>query len=188
MEKISSRQTDLSSYDNSWYQPGGKIKIICWYILSRVFINTYLPFPMILKIFILRLFGAKVAATAVIKPKVNIKYPWNLEIQDFAWIGENVWIDNLEMVTFGTNCCVSQGAMLLTGNHDFTKSNFELIVKPIILKAGVWIGAKAVVCPGVVAESHAILTVNSVATKSLEPYGIYQGNPAKFVKLRNISN
>ena len=77
--------------------------------------------------------------------------------------------------------------MLLTGNHNFTKATFDLIVKPIILKDGVWIGAQSVVCPGGICESHAVLSVQSVATKRLQAYAIYQGNPALPVKERCIS-
>ena len=57
---------------------------------------------------------------------MNIKYPWFLAIGDHTWIGEKVWIDNLAEVAIGANCCVSQGAMLLCGNHNYKKSTFEL--------------------------------------------------------------
>lgn len=117
---------------------------------------------------------------------VNIKYPWYLTIGDNTWIGEQVWIDNLIEVTIGSNVCISQGAMLLTGNHDYSSVSFDLKVGSIVLEEGVWIGAKSVVCPGVTCASHAVLSVNSVATKNLLAYQIYQGNPAKLVRERNI--
>jgi len=122
----------------------------------------------------------------LIKPSVNIKYPWLLEIGNNVWIGEGVWIDNLAKVTIGDNVCISQGAMLLCGNHDYKKSTFDLIIGEILLEEGVWIGAKTVVCPGVTCKPHSILTVGSVASKDLEPYSIYKGNPAVFVKNREI--
>jgi putative colanic acid biosynthesis acetyltransferase WcaF len=121
-----------------------------------------------------------------IKPNVTIKYPWHLTIGNHVWIGEQVWIDNLSRVTIKNNCCVSQGAMLLCGNHDYSKTSFDLIVKDITLEEGVWIGAKSIVCPGVSIGSHSVLTVNSVATSNLEPWGIYQGNPAVKIKERVI--
>ncbi len=124
----------------------------------------------------------------MIKPNVKIKYPWNLVIHDYVWIGENVWIDNLAKVTIGGNVCISQGAMLLTGNHDFTKTTFDLIVKPIEIEDGVWIGAKSIVCPGVKCFSHAVLSVNSVATKNLDSNSIYKGNPAVKIKERIIKS
>jgi putative colanic acid biosynthesis acetyltransferase WcaF len=188
MEKTLKAQTNLSGYDNSWYQPGGFIKQLLWYITCRMFVNTYLPYPSFFKVWLLRIFGAKIGVNVVLKPKVNIKYPWFLEIRDQVWIGENVWIDNLTLVTIESNVCLSQGCMLLTGNHNYTKSTFDLIVRPITIEKGAWIGAKATVCPGVQVGSHAVLTVNSVATTHLEAYGIYQGNPAKYIKTRNITS
>ena len=122
----------------------------------------------------------------MIKPQVLIKYPWFLEVGDYVWIGEMVWIDNLVKVSIGNNVCISQGAMLLTGNHDYTKSTFDLMVGEIHLEEGVWIGAKSVVCPGVRAKSHAVLAVNSVATKSMAAYTVFQGNPAQEVRKRVI--
>ncbi len=68
--------------------------------------------------------------------------------------------------------------MLLTGNHNYKKQSFDLIAKGIVLEDGVWIGAKALVCPGVVCRSHSILTAGSVAVTNLEAYTIFQGNPA----------
>jgi putative colanic acid biosynthesis acetyltransferase WcaF len=188
MEKTLKAQTDLSRYDNNWYKPGSFLKQLLWYIANRLFINTYLPYPMTLKRALLKMFGARIARGVVIKPKVNVKYPWFLVIGENTWIGENVWIDNLTMVTIESNVCLSQGCMLLTGNHNFTKQTFDLIVKPIIIEDGAWVGAKATVCPGVRVRSHAVLTVDSVATSDLEAFGIYQGNPAKFVKTRILSH
>lgn len=178
------KSTDLSKFNNDWYRPASKIKILMWFIINNLTLNSYLPIPVSIKILILKLFGAKIAKGVVIKPKVNIKYPWLLEIDENAWIGEEVWIDNLAEVKIGKNACISQGAMLLTGNHDYKKVTFDLIVGQITLEDGVWIGAKAVVCPNVICKSHSILSVGSVATKNLEEYTIYQGNPAVAIRER----
>ena len=176
--------TDLSIYDNNWYKPGSLFKRFCWYWINAiVFKSGIFPFYR-LKIFLLRLFGSKIGQGVLVKPFVNIKYPWLLELGDHIWIGEHVWIDNLGKVIIGNHVCLSQGAFLLTGNHDFTKKTFDLIVKPITLEEGVWIGANAVVCPGVVCSSHSLLTVGSVATSNLDGYGIYSGNPAVKIKDR----
>lgn len=131
-----------------------------------------------LKVAILKLFGSKIGKGVIIKPGVNIKYPWLLTIGDYSWIGEDVWIDNLAQVTIGLNCCISQGALLLCGNHNFRSESFDLIVKPITIEDGAWVGAKSVVCPGVTVKEDAIITVGSVVTKSLDAATIYQGNPA----------
>lgn len=176
--------TDLSAYDNKWYKPGSRVKRFTWYWVNTIFFKSGL-FPFYgLKRFFLRLFGAKIGRGVLIKPYVNIKYPWLLELGNHIWIGEHVWIDNLGKVSIGNNVCVSQGAFLLTGNHDFTKQSFDLMVKPITLEEGVWIGANAIVCPGVICNNYALLTVGSVATTNLLAYGIYSGNPAMKIKER----
>ena len=89
-------------------------------------------------------------------------------------------------MTIGSHVCLSQGVMLLTGNHNYTKPTFDLMVGKIILEDGVWLGALSVVCPGVTCGSHSVLSVGSVATKDLEAYGIYQGNPAMKVREREF--
>lgn len=188
-EKTSQRlKTDLSKYDNSWYKQPPFLKNLLWFLVNPVFINSYFPVPVGVKLLILRVFGAKIGEKVMIKPKVNIKYPWLLIVENYVWIGEEVWIDNLVEVVLGKNVCLSQGAMLLTGNHDYKNSKFDLKVGKIVLEEGVWIGAKAIVCPNVTCYSHAVLAVNSVAVKDLEAYGIYQGNPAQYVRERKIES
>lgn len=136
-------------------------------------------------VFILRLYGAKIGKDVRIKPYIYIHYPWKLTIGDYSWLAE-CRIENLAEVSIGKNVCVSQNAMLLTGNHNYKKVDFDLITKPIILEDGAWIGANATVCPGVIAASHAVLTVGAVATKNLDAYAVYQGNPAVKIKDRVI--
>lgn len=181
-------QTDLSRFDISWYNPGPRWKVVLWFLTNSLFLNTYLPIPIAVKRGVLRLFGAKIGTGVVIKPAVNIKYPWLLRVGNHVWIGEQVWIDNLSEVVIGDHVCLSQGALLLTGNHDYRRPTFDLTARPITLENGVWIGAKSVVCPGVRCQSHAVLAVNSVATGPLNAYGIYQGNPAIWVRQREIVN
>ncbi|MDB5116622.1 MAG: wcaF [Mucilaginibacter sp.] len=179
--------TDLLSYNNSPYHPGGNaVKRVLWYYVNAlIFKSSLFPFYGIKNI-LLRLFGAKIGNEVEIKPGVSIKYPWLLIIGNEVWVGENVWIDNLVMVTIGSNICISQGATLLTGSHDYKKTSFNLITGSIILEDGVWIGAQAIVNQGITVATHAVLTARSVATNNLEPYTVYQGNPAIKVRDRVI--
>ena len=147
--------------------------------------NRYNPVSSLRCVF-LKLFGAQIGNGVVIKPGVNIKYPWKLVIGNYSWIGEDVWIDNLESVKIGDNCCISQGAMLLCGNHNYKRQTFDLIVKPIVIEDGAWVGAQSTVCPGVTMHSHSVLCVGSVANKDLEAYGIYKGVFAEKISTRNI--
>jgi putative colanic acid biosynthesis acetyltransferase WcaF len=177
------KTVENQKFNNSWYNPGNKLKIIIWYFINALFFqNAFMPFSN-LKVFLLKMFGAKIGNGVLLKPSINIKYPWKLTIGDYSWIGENVWIDNLSDVIIGKNVCISQGAMLLCGNHNYKKSTFDLIIGKIILEDGVWIGAKSIVCPNIICKSHSILSVNSTATTDLDAYSIYQGTPA--IKVRN---
>ncbi len=181
-------RTDLSSFSNPEYNPGASFLTRgIWHLVSAAFFQSRFPVNGV-KVLLLKFFGAKLGKGVVIKPSVNIKSPWLLTVGNYCWIGEHAWIDNLVPVSLGDNCCISQGAMLLTGNHNYKKSTFDLITGEIHLEEGVWIGAKAVVCPGVKCRSHALLTVGSVATSTLEAYSIYQGNPAVKVRERVVVN
>lgn len=177
---------DLSKFDNSWYEPGGRLRRVLWYVCGWLFINSAVPYPSRLKRRLLTLFGARVGEGLVLKPNVKIKYPWFLEVGDNVWIGEGAWIDNLCDVKIGSNVCISQGAYILTGNHDYKTPEFDLILRPVHIADGAWVGARAVVCPGATLETHAVLTVGSVAVKTVEAYTVYSGNPAKPVRSRDI--
>lgn len=178
---------DLAKYDSRGYSPGaGVVKRAVWYLVNFVVIRSwFFPFTG-LKCALLRLFGAKVGQGVVIKPRVNIKYPWFLSLGDNAWIGEGVWIDNLANVSLGANACVSQEAYLLTGNHDYSDPFFGLIVSEIVIEDGAWIGARAVVCPGVRVAEYSVIAVGSVISRDTMPYGIYRGIPAEKVRERVI--
>jgi putative colanic acid biosynthesis acetyltransferase WcaF len=178
---------ELSKFSNSNYYHGKSLIIrLIWILFSTLIFRSSIPYSSRLKVLILRLFGSEIGKGVVIRTNVNIKHPWLLKIGDFVWIGEEVWIDNLVMINIGDNVCISQGAMLLTGNHNYTKTSFDLITGEIRLENGVWIGAKSIVGPGVTCCSHSILAVGSATFKNLDADSIYQGNPAKFKRKRII--
>lgn len=181
-------KTDLSSFKHTTYHPGaGALKRLVWYGISALVFQSAVHLPYAWKSAILRSFGAIIGRGVVIKPRVTIKYPWRLRIGEYAWIGEQVWIDNLDDVMIGAHACISQGALLLTGNHNFSSKSFDLMVKPIEIADGAWVGAKCVVTQGVKIGSHAVLAVGSVTSIDLEDYCIYRGNPAEKLKERSIT-
>lgn len=172
-------RVSLATFDNSWYDPGrGLFVRAIWFLVNAiVFRSSIVPFVAPKRV-LLRRFGANVGRGVVIKPSVNVKYPWNVSIGDHSWIGEDVWIDSLDRVEIGADVCISQGALLLSGNHNFKSRSFGLRVAPIVLEDGVWIGAHAMVTGGVTCRTHAVLAVASVASRDLESYAIHRGNPA----------
>lgn len=178
---------DLSQPDNSLYDKGRSLFAqTLWYFVGCPIVRSYwIPISRV-KVGILRLFGARVGRGAYIKPGVRVKFPWYLAIGDHCWIGEDVWIDNLCSVTIGSHVCVSQGAYLCTGNHDWKSSNMKLFRRPIELGDGSWVGARAVICPGTTLGVGAIVTAGSVAGGPIPAYQIWAGNPAAHVRDRRI--
>jgi putative colanic acid biosynthesis acetyltransferase WcaF len=183
---MSNGTVNNASYKANLVIGASLVKRVLWYLVNALLFKNPLNIFSSLKVLLLRSFGAEVGKGVVIKPSVNIKYPWKLKIGEHSWIGEGVWIDNLAQVVIGDNVCISQGAFLLCGNHNYKKETFDLMLGDIILEDGVWIGAKAIVCPGIICATHSVLSVGSVITKNTEPFGIYQGNPAQKVGERII--
>ncbi|CAN5398319.1 colanic acid biosynthesis acetyltransferase WcaF [soil metagenome] len=182
-------RVDLSKFDNTKYKHGASTwKYYLWHFINTlIFMNPLNPSSN-LRVFILRCFGAKIGqGVAMNKPNINIKYPWKLTIGNHVWIGERSWIYNMDEIIIGDNVNIAQGAMLLTGNHNYKSIEFDVFTKSIVIEEGVFIGAFSMVCPGVICKSHSVLAVNSVAKADLEPYTIYEGNPARPVRKRTIS-
>ncbi len=180
---------NLSTYDNSWYKPGRSFLIASiWFFFGLPILRSNLNPLSSLRRVLLRAFGATVGSSVEIKPGVQVKYPWNLTVGDHTWIGENVWIDNLVPITIGSNVCISQGAYLCTGNHDWSDPSFGLIVKPITVGDGAWIGAKSLIAPGIEIGESAIASAGSVVTKDIPAFEIHAGNPAQFIRRRVFQN
>lgn len=179
---------DLARYDNSHYHTGGGIlRRAVWYVVNALVFDSWLIPMSAPKRLLLRWFGATIGVGVVIKPRVNIKFPWNLKIGDHTWIGEQVWIESLVLVNIGANVCISQGAYLLTGNHDYRDETFGLITRPIIVQDSAWIGAFSIVCPGVTVSRDSVLSVRSVASADTEESWVYRGSPAQKVRHRHQS-
>ncbi|MEL6854950.1 MAG: WcaF family extracellular polysaccharide biosynthesis acetyltransferase [Cyanobacteria bacterium J06607_13] len=169
------------------YSPGAPLlqQLLWYYVGSPLCMSYLLPFSG-LKVWLLRRFGATVGSGVRIKPGVRVKFPWRLSIADHAWLGEGAWIDNLAPVAIASHVCISQGTYLCTGNHDWRRPTFDLRVGAISIEEGAWLGARSVVGPGVTVGAGAVLSLNSVASRSLESWMIYVGNPAQPVKKREI--
>ena len=175
----------LSVYDNSWYRPGrSRLWQAAWFFLGLPLLRSTLVPSSGLRVALLRGFGAHVGTGVVIKPGVQVKYPWHLNIGDHTWIGEGCWIDNLTTVRLGSNVCLSQGVYLCTGNHDWKDPAFGLLVAPITLRDGAWAGARSVLMPGVELGAGAVAAAGSVVSRNIPDFEIHAGNPAQFAKHR----
>jgi putative colanic acid biosynthesis acetyltransferase WcaF len=178
---------DLSCPDNTELVRGAPFWIeALWYFLGLPLLRSPLITSSALRRILLRMFGAKIGKGVYMKPGLRVKFPWYLEVGDYSWLGEDLWIDNLADVKIEAHCCLSQGAYLCTGNHDWSSVNMRLYRRPITCRRGSWVGAKAVICPGVVVGVGAIVSAGSVVTKNIPDMEVHAGNPAQFVRHRKL--
>lgn len=175
----------LDQYTLGSYTPRASYgKQVLWYFLGSPLVRSHwLPFSAF-KVWLLRCFGATIGQGVRIKPNVQVKFPWQLTVGDYVWLGENVWLDNVAPIILESHVCLSQGVYLCTGNHDWSQPSFQLIAAGIHIQQGSWIAAQAVIGPGVTVGRGAVLCLGSVTGRSLQPMTIYAGNPAQPIKKR----
>lgn len=137
------------------------------------------------RVFLLRVFGAKVAWSANIYSSVSIWYPPHLTMEHRAALGPGVVCYCVAPVFIGERAVISQRSHICTGTHDFDRSTFQLYALPVRVGAQAWIAAEAFVGPGVVMGEGAVLGARAVATRDLEPWSVYVGSPARCVRPRN---
>ena len=171
------RKQNLKEYKlpKKWSRGKNIFYEMIWQVFFKPIISSYIPGTIWRKL-ILSLFGAKLGKSLRLSPGIKIKMPWRLSIGDYSWIGEDVWIDNLAMVKIGKNVCVSQGAYLCTGNHDFKKENFNLICQSISIESESWIGSKVVIGPGNIIGRGSVVKMGSIITKNIPPQSIFTEN------------
>lgn len=174
----------LDRFDNSTFERGRPRWVeALWLGIQGMTFSSWLP-GSAWRVSLLRAFGARIGRGVVIKPGVRVKFPWRLEVGDHSWIGESAWIDNLAPVEIGAHCCVSQGAYLCTGNHDWADERFALRAQPIRLHERVWVGAFARIAPGSVLGPGCVVSLGSVASGTLAAGMIHAGNPARPLRAR----
>lgn len=133
---------------------------------------------------LLRLFGAKIAPTARIYGSTKVWYPPNLTMGEHSVMGWQTLCYSQAPVVLEAFANVAQRSHLCTGTHDIDDPGFQLIAKPIVIKRHGWVAADAFVGPGVTVHEGAVLGGRGVAFKSLEPWTVYGGNPAREIRKR----
>ena len=136
--------------------------------------------------FLLRAFGAKLGRGCDVRGSARVWYPPHLHMEDRSVIAQRVNCYNMAPIHLGADALISQGAHLCAGTHDISSPVFQLTTRPITIGAQAWIAAEAFVGPGVDVGEGAVLGARGVAFRSLEPWGVYGGNPAKLLKQRAI--
>lgn len=140
------------------------------------------------KRFLLGIFGAKLAPTAVVYSSAKIYYPANLVMDDYGCLASDVDCYNVAPIHIGKFATVSQGAFLCTASHDITSPDHELITAPILIGEQAWVGAEAFIGMGVTVDEGAVVGARSAVFRNVEPWTVVGGNPAKFIKKRIIKD
>jgi putative colanic acid biosynthesis acetyltransferase WcaF len=180
-------RVNLSNYQNKltkWHQLKRLLWSLVWFLFAR-------PFPrstaMFWKIFLLRLFGAKIHKTANVYASVKVYAPWNLEMHAYSCLAPEVDCYNVDKIIIGAHSTVSQKSYLCAASHDVAKSSNPLITSPIIIKDQVWVGAAVFIGMGAIIEQGAVVGATSSVYKNVEAWSVVGGNPAKFIKKRVIN-
>ncbi len=171
------------------YTIGNKLRRLFWNCCCLLLFYPFnTPIFKTWRVLVLRLFGAKIGANSIVHSSCKIWAPWNLEIGNHTCIGPNSIIYNPGKIILGNKVAISQYAYLCTATHDYTSSKHTLYWKEIKIDDYAWVAARAFVSPGVRIGTYAIVGACSVLTKDAEPWGIYAGNPAKFIKKRVLKD
>lgn len=175
---------DLSHYHNALSRKHQVIRMlwsVVWGLLAR-------PLPRSVgsgwKRWLLRLFGARIASTAIVYSSARVYYPANLTMEAYSCLASDVDCYNVAPVTIGANSTVSQGAYLCTASHDISDPLNPLITAPIVIEDQAWVAAGAFVGMGVTIGQGAVVGARAALFKSVEPWTVVGGNPAKFIKKR----
>ncbi len=171
---------DLQKYDQAGYDRGrpGWYVLLWWFVQSIAFPVS--PHPLnSFRCQLLRLFGAKIGKKVLIRPTARFTYPWNVEIGDSCWIGDDVVFYSLDRIRLGENCIISQKTYLCTGSHDIQDPTFKLIVAPIEIGNGTWLATDCFVGCGVQIGSNTVVGARSSVFTSLPAQYVCLGTPCR---------
>ena len=179
-------RTNLSKYENRLGRKHQAVRML-WNILWPL-TTWFLPrsLGMGWKRSLLRMFGAKVHPTAQVYSSARIYYPANLTMEAYSCLADGVECYNVAPVTVGAHSTISQGTLLCTASHDITDSHHRLVTAPIVVEDQVWIGARAYIGMGEVVRQGAVVGATASVYKTVEPWTVVGGNPARFIEKREI--
>lgn len=135
---------------------------------------------------LLKMFGAKLGWHCNVMASVRVWAPWNLELGDWIAISEGSDIYSVDKIRIGDRTTISQNTFLCCASHDITSPIMELTYAPITIGKDAWVAARVIVLPGVNIGDGAVVGAGSVVSKTVEPWMIVVGNPAKAIKKREL--
>jgi acetyltransferase-like isoleucine patch superfamily enzyme len=92
----------------------------------------------------------------------------------------NCYFQAINGIRIGDDTIIAPGVKMISSNHDFVKLNSHQTAKPIVIGNKCWIGANAVILPGVCLGDHTIVAAGAIVTKSFPDGGqVLKGVPAQ---------
>lgn len=108
----------------------------------------------------------------------------NIKIGDNCVINRRCYLDGRVGITIGNNVSVSFGTTILTLTHDVHSKDFACVTGEVAVGDHAWIGANATILPGVTIGEGAVVAAGAVVTRSVDPYTIVGGVPARTIGTR----
>lgn len=105
---------------------------------------------------------------------------------EYACLSQNVDCYSADWIRIGDQATISQDAFICTASHDISNVNMELITAPIVIGPQSWICARAVILPGVTVGEGAVVGCAAVVSRDVGAWSVVGGNPAKFIKKREL--
>lgn len=177
-------QTD--GYSSPWPKRQA-IMIRVWEVVWTLFVR-WLPKPFYRwHVLLLKMFGCKIHGHVFIAPSCRIYAPWLLDIGERSCLGSRSEVYNLGPVKIGKKTTLAQYSYICNGTHDLSNPALPLLVGDVVIGDDVFVGAKVIILPGLNLGNGSVVGAGSVLTKDTEAFGIYAGNPAKFLKKRILN-
>jgi putative colanic acid biosynthesis acetyltransferase WcaF len=184
---MSDARVDIS-YCPSPHSFKNKVARVLW---KAVWLFLFRPSPTIFhgwRRFLLRLFGARIDKSVHVYPSVKIWAPWNLTMSEHSCLAPYVDCYCVAPIVIGAHSTVSQYSYLCAASHDFENPKMPLITSPIIIEEQAWIGADAFIALGVKIGQGAVIGARTSVFKDVQPWIVVGGNPAKFIKKRELKS
>lgn len=176
-------KSQASAYESPW-SLGTRLKLALW---SFVWLVLFRPTPKPLspwRVFLLRVFGASITGRPFVGSSSKVKMPWHLTLEDRACLAPDCEVYNLGPCVVRARATVAQRTYLCCGTHDLGREDLPLVTGPIEIGEDAFVGAQALVLPGVVIGAGAVVGAGSVVTKDVAPWTMVAGNPAREIGRR----
>ena len=175
----------LSSFQlSAGFRGRSAIIVQLWWIVQATLFAYSPQFMYGWRRWLLKLFGASVGKSALVRPTVIVTYPWKLSIGDSAWIGDGVVLYSLGEIEIGINAVVSQRSYLCAADHDYTQKDFPIRARKITIGPEAWVAADVFIAPGVTIGRGAVIGARSSVFKDMPAGMVCFGYPCSVVKKR----